>query len=226
MISKSISYSVQIAGLNLKSKLIFTWCIPYLDDYGLINSDSKVIKAMVFPMSKEIRIKDIEEFKKQAKEQKLVEIYQDCIEFTGFSKHQTISESKKARSKFQKIKVAKISPKVPIPNNPQESPRKPTLREEKRREDKLTKEKIIYMSYLNKINKKSVLTDKGKENIKERLQEFSTEQLLQAIDNKSKDTWFRNHNRNRGITWFFGSKKRMNYYVEETPSPKRDNIIS
>jgi hypothetical protein len=84
----------------------------------------------------------------------------------------------------------------------------------------------IYMSYKNKINSKSILTSNGKKNIQNCLRKFSESQLLKAIDNKSKDSWFMRHNSNRGITWFFSSLTRIARYIEEEPNKESSNVIS
>lgn len=125
MLNKSISLSRQVSQLSLKSQFIFTWCIPHLDDFGLIDCDVHVIKAAVFPMTKEIRPADIEKFFLEASEKGLITEYQDCIEFRGFTNHQSISAEKRAKSKFPKI-----------PKNPQESPVQEKGSKEKRREER------------------------------------------------------------------------------------------
>jgi len=136
MLNKSISLSAQVNKLNLKEKIIFTWSIPHLDDYGLLDSDPEVIKAMVIPMIKEITMRDINQFVKRAEELGLIVEYQDCLEFTGFDNHQSISAEKRAKMKFSKV------PKNPQENsgennNPQKSPLQDKIREDKIREDKL-----------------------------------------------------------------------------------------
>lgn len=114
MLNKSISISVQVASMSLKSQFIFTWCIPHLDDSGLIDKNPDVIKAMVFPMTKSISKKDVENFIKEATTYKLVKEYEDCIEFTGFNNHQSLSPEKRSKSKF-----------LQVPKNPQNSPEFP-----------------------------------------------------------------------------------------------------
>lgn len=103
MLSRSISLSLQVNKMGLKSKFIFTWCIPYLDDYGFLDRNPEIIKAMVFPMTKEVKQIDIKKFIEEAKAQELVSIHPDCLEFTGFSRHQSITENKKTESKFKGV---------------------------------------------------------------------------------------------------------------------------
>jgi len=148
MLNKSISLSKQVKKLSLKHKLFFTWAIPHLDDYGLIDNDSEVLKATICPMVREISEKDIKEFIKNAQEpdyngEILIKEYQDCIEFLGFTNHQSISAEKRAKMKFQKI------PKNPQENsgennNPQKSPLQDKRKEEKIREEKKPESSVEY----------------------------------------------------------------------------------
>ncbi|MDI6777569.1 MAG: hypothetical protein QMD77_00065 [Patescibacteria group bacterium] len=135
MLSKSISLSAQVNKLNLKEKILFTWSIPHLDDYGLLDSDPEVIKATVCPMIKDITIKDIKQFVNRIEVEKLCTVYQDCIEFLGFENHQSISAEKRSKMKFQKI--PKISQENSGKNNnPQKSPLQDKRSKEKIREEK------------------------------------------------------------------------------------------
>lgn len=51
MLHKNISYSSQVNSLTDFQKLVFTWSIPHLDDFGRIDGDAEVLKAKVMPMS-------------------------------------------------------------------------------------------------------------------------------------------------------------------------------
>lgn len=113
MLNKSISTSIQVNKLDLKERLIFTWIIPHLDDFGLIDKEPELIKALVFPMAKEITKADISNFIKNCQKNNLIKVYNDCLEYTGFFNHQTISECKRARSKFNKYSNPQESPEIP-----------------------------------------------------------------------------------------------------------------
>lgn len=132
MLNKSISLSGQVNKLSTKHKLMFTWSIAHLDDYGRITNDPEVFKGTVHPMDKSITIKDCADFMEAAIAQNLVTNLSDCLEYTGFDNHQTISEEKRAKSRFNGL--PQESPR--IPENSQESPV-----QEKRREEKGSKEK-------------------------------------------------------------------------------------
>jgi hypothetical protein len=138
MLNKSISLSAQVNSLTLQEKLIFTWVIPHLDDYGLISSDPAVIKATAVPMIKSITIQVVVHFISHAEELGLVKVYKDCIEFLGFENHQSISQEKKAKPKFAKIPQENSGEK----KKAQKSPLQDKIREDKIREDKIREDKI------------------------------------------------------------------------------------
>lgn len=59
MLHKSISISKGVNSLTEFSQLLFSWIIPHLDDFGKIDGDPAVLKALVMPMS-ERSIEDFE----------------------------------------------------------------------------------------------------------------------------------------------------------------------
>ena len=81
----------------------------------------------------------------------------------------------------------------------------------------------VYETFKKKINKGSQLTSKAKEKIKIRLKVFSVEELLQAIENFSKDSWWMEHNSNRGVAWFFHTDERIDQLINLKP---REKLIS
>ena len=218
MLNKSISLSAQVNKLNLKEKLIFTWSIPHLDDYGLLDSDSEVIKATTCPMVKEITIKDIRQFVKRAGELGLIFEYQDCLEFTGFTNHQSISEEKKAKMKFSKTP---INPQENSGenNNPQKSPVQDKIREDKIREDKRgegTPAQSMELFISNPDMIISLLTAKGmKEDIARR--EISKFISYWTEQNKSgtKQRW--------ELQPTFDVKRRLGTWFERVKEIKTDN---
>lgn len=60
MLSKRISQSKKVNRLPLKAQVVYTWTIPWLDDYGCYTGDPEDIKTEVFPKNKKISVKDIE----------------------------------------------------------------------------------------------------------------------------------------------------------------------
>jgi len=138
MLARSISIDKELNELSLKSQLIYTWCIPFLDDFGLITNDVGNLKYLVFPRNPQIEERDIDCFLAEAT--KLIEILDDCLFFKGFIKNNTITEYKKAKSEFQENGYnkgkSKYSPE--IPSNPPEN-----AAEDKISKDKISKDKII-----------------------------------------------------------------------------------
>jgi len=98
-------------------------------------------------------------------------------------------------------------------------------KDKKVKNDNNDKKNTVYMSYKKLINSKSSLTSNAKEMIKARLKNFTEKELLKAISTKSKDDWFMSNCANRGITWFFESKKRIGRYIEEEPKKQIKNYI-
>lgn len=126
MLAKSIALSRKVSRLSLKSALIYTWCIPFLDDFGLMTSEPEGIKVEVFGRRKEITAADIRKFIAESSERdeegdSLTTEYKDCIKFNHFEDYQSITTERRAKSKFSKI------PRIPQENIgenniPQESP--------------------------------------------------------------------------------------------------------
>lgn len=89
IVNKSISSSEQVADLTLKAQLLFTWMIPHADDFGLLPSSSRRIKALVIPMNDEISSQDVESCLGEMLDSKLIkEIEWNGEKFyymTGFS---------------------------------------------------------------------------------------------------------------------------------------------
>lgn len=73
----------------------------------------------------------------------------------------------------------------------------------------------ILLFYKQMIYKDALLGKAAKEKIKEKLREYSIDDLWTAIYAKSEDQWWIENNHKRGIAWFFESKKRIEKYIEE-----------
>ena len=98
---------------------------------------------------------------------------------------------------------------------------------DKIRIDKITLDKInnIYKTFKEKINNGNRLTIKAKLKLKTRLKTFTEQDLLKAIDNFSKDSWWMEHNSNRGVAWFFHSDERIDGLINLKPIEKIINEI-
>jgi hypothetical protein len=60
MLSRRISQSGKVNQLSMKAQIIWTWTLPWLDDYGCYTGDADDIKSEVFPRNPKISKKDIE----------------------------------------------------------------------------------------------------------------------------------------------------------------------
>lgn len=139
MIDNCISISEKINDLSLKEAFIYTWIIPHLDDWGRISGSPRTLKALIFPMKKEITVNDIEKSLIKFKQIGLF-LWEEVNEvmvlqqpFDEFNSHQSISDKKRAKSKYPE--VIEESPR--IPKNPQENPAQDKIREDKLREENI-----------------------------------------------------------------------------------------
>jgi len=79
-----------------------------------------------------------------------------------------------------------------------------------------------YNEKIHKLRKKKnkyYVTPNSKNKIFKRLEIFSEEEILEAIDNFSRDSWWVSHNAHRGIQWFFHTNDRIELFLN---LPKRD----
>jgi len=136
MLSRSISIDKELNNLSLKSQFIYTWCIPFLDDYGLITNDPDKIKYMVFPRNYQITEEDIAIFVDEVVD-KLIEKLDDCLYFKGFEKHNHITSYKKAKSEFKPNRYNQ-----PKNEDSQESPETPSAPQSSRSKDRLGKDRL------------------------------------------------------------------------------------
>jgi len=241
MLDKKISVSEQVDNLlTTEAKLIFTWAIPHSDDLGLLPYSHKTLKALIIPMW-DIRLDTFSEYIKDIEKQGLFTIFEHKSEkfyrLVNFAKYQTLKKDRKPNTCLNGVEswedvetlgfqMEDIGFQMEDNGNPSKEKRS---KEKRSKEKKLFSTKVennIYTSYKNKINSKAILTSNGKKNIQNCLRNFSEEQFLKAIDNKSKDKWFMRHNSNRGITWFFSSLTRIARYIEEEPKTEQSNVIS
>lgn len=83
-------------------------------------------------------------------------------------------------------------------------------------------DKIRYM-YKQKINENSLLTETAKKKIKTRLKTFTEDDLIKAINQFSKDSWWMSHNAGRGIAWFFHTDDRIDQFINLKPRKTASN---
>jgi len=188
MIDNCISISEKINDLSLREAFIYTWIIPHLDDWGRITGSPRKLKALVFPMKKEISISYIEKALIEFKEIGLflwesvngITVLQQPFE--EFNEHQSISESKRAKSKYPEI----LDTSQEMPRNAkkcQETPAQVNIREVKLREDNIRQ----VISNLNLKAKKNFRPDSkiAVKNIIARINEkYKLEDFKKVIDIK------------------------------------------
>jgi hypothetical protein len=156
MIDNCISISEKINDLTLKEAFIYTWIIPHLDDWGRTTGSPRKLKALIFPMKKEVSINDVEKALLKFKVLELFFLENIDGELVlqqpeeEFNKHQSISEGKRAKSKYPKI-TTQFEHKN---DNPQEMPEIPKKCQEIPAQVNLIKENI---------SKENIRKDKEKE---------------------------------------------------------------
>ncbi|MGI8419691.1 MAG: hypothetical protein ACR2LN_03530 [Candidatus Levyibacteriota bacterium] len=104
MLHKNISYSEQVEELSSDFvKLLFTWMIPHLDDFGRINGKASTIRAMVIPMQTDKTVSDVESALQEMDEKGLLDRYEVedelIIELPTFDKYQS-GLTKRTKSAF------------------------------------------------------------------------------------------------------------------------------
>lgn len=112
MLSKSISYSLQVNRLSMPAKLLFTWMIPHADDFGKMKGEPEHIKAIVAPMI-DWSIEDVAGFLGEMVEQGLIHHYEYLnewiIEFPKWEMHQKIRKDRLIDSIFPSYHQATTS---------------------------------------------------------------------------------------------------------------------
>ena len=84
--------------------------------------------------------------------------------------------------------------------------------------------KEIFSFYKGKVNSNSRLTSGARDKLKTRLNTYTPQEILRAIDNFSKDEWWMENNKHRGIAWFFHSDDRIEQFLNMTPRGSRQVI--
>jgi hypothetical protein len=156
--------------------------------------------------------------------------FRTCVKYL----EQTRRISRKTTNKCTLIKVLnwRKYQASPTPTNKQLTNKQQTTNKQTTRASfivkKIKKEKKvkrIYSLYQEKINKRSQLTKQSKIKIKLRLDEYSEAKLLRAIDNFSKDSWWMDNNKHRGLAWFFHSEDRIEQLLNLEPRQQSSGSI-
>jgi len=98
MIDKKISVSEQVAALGTEGALLFTWMIPHADDFGLLPSSPKTIKALVVPMLERFTVSKVGIQLESMQNQGLITDFdyneKHYIRLTTFSKTQILKKDR------------------------------------------------------------------------------------------------------------------------------------
>lgn len=103
MLSKSISTSLRVNRISEFAQLLFTWIIPHTDDFGRIDGEPEVIKALVMPFSKR-KVQDFIKALIEMSQVGLIQWYRTegkaVIEIVNSDLHQSNLISKRTKSYF------------------------------------------------------------------------------------------------------------------------------
>jgi hypothetical protein len=170
MLSRRISQSKKVNGLPLKAQIVWTWTIPYLDDYGCFTADPDDIKSEVLPKNRKIARRDIENALTIEQEAGLITIFdvsgKNFQRYEKFDDFQTFKDDRPKQScipgGYERLET----------NGIQRNPMEPyNISKVKLSKDKVSKDKNIYMDFvsLTKEEHQSLLSRFGEASLNERL---------------------------------------------------------
>jgi len=156
LLDKKISISEQVSNLPLEAQIIFTWSIPHADDLGLLPTSLKTLKAMIVPIM-DISLENFDFNIQKILDQGLWDIYDNngnkFYRLSKFTRHQTLKKDRQPQTYLTGVlgktfkeswkNVEKLGFHLPDDNigNQMESTGNQTESEEKRREEKRSKDK-------------------------------------------------------------------------------------
>jgi hypothetical protein len=182
MISKSISTSTRLSEVSTFSCLLFTWIIPHCDDYGHLDANPKIVKAMVVPLRDETW-EDVEKAIAELTKKNLIKKYEvegrPYLEIVKWDEHQTF---KNDRPLYQH------SPLLEDEWNPLESKRNPKGNKRRLSEVKLSEVKLSEVKRSEVKDPRAsmeYLKSPLKEDLKEFAERFSVTEKV--IESKAED---------------------------------------
>jgi hypothetical protein len=203
MLNKSISISLQVSQLSLKSRLLWTWMIAHADDLGLLPTNARVIKAIVVPLADDFDITDVE---KSIEEIKKINLLTE-VEYNGqkylrldkFFDHQTLKRDRNPQTLLGNItwkQAEKIGFQMEDNGNPK-------IREEKRSKEKIREDiyanfkffknpsfKEAYEGFLEmRKEKKKEPTERAEKMILNKLHTYSLETAIAMLDKSTTNDW-------------------------------------
>lgn len=101
MLDKKISVSEQVANLPIEGQLLYTWMIPHADDFGLLPSSSRTVKALVIPML-DISAETVEKYLQEMIKNDLIRIFEHggkkYYRIMNFSNDQTLKKDRQPQT--------------------------------------------------------------------------------------------------------------------------------
>lgn len=185
MISKSISTSTRLSEVSEFAQLLFTWIIPHCDDYGHLDANPKIVKAIVLPLS-ERTVEDVKMALEEIQEKRLIKVYESdgrkYIEVEKWNDHQTLKSDRP------------LHQHAPLPEdewNNLDSKRKPVgnsrknkLSESKGSESKGSEDPRASMQYLREVPKEDVKEFMDRFGASEKVIRSKAEDLLLYCERK------------------------------------------
>ena len=169
MLSRRISHSEKINALSIKSQLIYTWQIPYLDDYGCLTGEVSDIKYEIFPRNKNISEEDIVNFIKEAINNGIIHFYRvdgkNYQQYIKFNSFQTFRNDRTKQSDYPKYE--KKDSHKPIPTVKNQECDIPTTTSDRHKLSKVKLSKV-------KLSKSSIADKSAGQEINLLLKEFET----------------------------------------------------
>lgn len=186
MIAKSISTSTRISEVSTFAKLLFTWIIPHCDDYGHLDANPKIVKAIVVPLLDE-GADDVKKALEELAVKKLIRFYETegrkYLEIDKWDDHQTFKTDRP------------LNQHSPLPDdewNTMETKRKPDGNKRKSKgseantsEAKL-KDPLASMEYLKKVPKDDLKELSTRFAVSEKVIESKAEDLLLYCERSGK----------------------------------------
>ena len=161
MLSRRISQSKKVNRLSLKAQIVWTWTIPFLDDFGCYTADPEDIKTEVLPKNKRISEKSLEGLLRELQVMGLIHLYQvnsqRYQQYIGFDTFQSFRADRDRQSEYPAYKEGLDDSGIPETTNDSLK-----LREGKLREDKYSDSfKDFWEAFVGRWNVEKGRHDKG-----------------------------------------------------------------
>lgn len=99
MIHKAISTSKKLSKVSAKAALLYTWMIPFLDDFGCYHADTYILKRFVVPYRDDFSPRVIEKCLQELECEGLINLYEvegyKYLELLQFDRFQTLKNDRK-----------------------------------------------------------------------------------------------------------------------------------